>query len=71
MIKYDSLSQVPELLGKEAFETYNADAGGKTWDGKDIPAWENLTPEVRQHWISAALRIYSTTLLQFGNTKRD
>jgi hypothetical protein len=41
-------------IGKVAFEAYTAQAGGKTHDGKPIPAWEALTDSVRASWTAAA-----------------
>lgn len=40
--------------GQIAFEAYAATVGGRTHDGRTIPSWENLTPEVRAGWIAAA-----------------
>lgn len=41
-------------LGRVAFEGYCTASGGLTHDGKPIPTWENLTPEVRANWRAAA-----------------
>lgn len=41
---------------REAFNAYNA-AGpnpGKTWDGKDVPAWQDCGDQVRAKWRAAA-----------------
>lgn len=59
MIKFDDVSQVPNLLGKECYETFYEDM-------KDVPSWDYLELESKQRWTNAALRIYSTTLLQFN-----
>ena len=43
------------------FRKYCEDANNKTWDDKKIPEWDELTPEVRHHWIAAAkeaVRLY-------------
>ena len=47
--------------GQVAFEAYN-NAGanpGLTWDKKPVPAWENLSDDVRAKWAAAEL---ATTL---------
>lgn len=41
-----------------AFAAYNESAGGKTWDGKPIPTWEQLSEseggrKVQGHWRAA------------------
>lgn len=44
-------------LARVAFEAYGAAAGGKTWDGKDIPPFEAIrerTPHVASAWEAAA-----------------
>lgn len=44
-------------LGRVAFEAYSAEAGGKTFDGKDIPSWDDLhgdKPKVQAQWEAAA-----------------
>lgn len=40
-------------LAKVAFEAYNVQAGGKTWDGKDIPPFEEVGEKVQANWIAA------------------
>lgn len=46
-------------LGRAAFEAYVKSVGGKTWDGNDIPGWDDpkMTDKVRDGWIAAALQI--------------
>ncbi len=41
-------------LGQIAFEAYSKQVGGKTYDNKPIPQWENLSPEVQRGWEAAA-----------------
>jgi hypothetical protein len=40
-------------LAKTAFKAYNVQAGGKTWDGKPIPDWENVGEKVQANWVAA------------------
>jgi hypothetical protein len=34
-----------------AFNAYNEQAGGKTWDGKDIPPFSEVGDKVRMSWV--------------------
>lgn len=43
--------------GQVAFEAYNKQKGGKTWDGKDIPPWGKVGDEVQAGWNAAALAV--------------
>lgn len=43
-------------LAEEMFKSYNAQAGGKTWDGKDIPPFSECGEKVRANWEAAARR---------------
>lgn len=36
-----------------AFEAYTAKVGGRTHDGRTIPAWDDLTDPVRDGWLAA------------------
>jgi len=36
------------------FDAYNEQAGGKTWDGKDIPPFDEVGERVQSNWIAAA-----------------
>lgn len=47
MISYEELGQI-------AWDAYAKAVGGKTFDGKPLPAWEGLGPAQRQGWIGAA-----------------
>lgn len=44
-------------IGQIAFEAYSKSMGWKTYDGKDIPQWENLSSEVQKAWGAAARAI--------------
>ena len=44
-------------IGRVAFEAYAKSVGGKTWDGKDIPAWETVGKVVQDGWRSAAVAV--------------
>ena len=48
--------------GRIAFEAYN-NAGanpGLTWDKKPVPAWENLSDDVREKWNAAYSAVVSS-----------
>lgn len=40
------------------FAAYNAQAGGKTWDNKPIPPWEEVGEKVHANWQAAAGAAY-------------
>lgn len=40
-------------LAEVAFKAYNEAAGGKTWDGKDIPPFSDVGDKVRANWVAA------------------
>lgn len=44
-------------FAQEAFKAYNESAGGKTWDGRPIPTWEEVGDKVRSHWIAAVRKV--------------
>lgn len=44
-------------LGRIAFEAYSKSVGGKTYDNKPIPAWDDLTDQVRAGWTTAAAEV--------------
>ena len=41
-------------LARTMFDAYNKQAGGKTWDGKDIPPFDQVGDRVQANWIAAA-----------------
>lgn len=48
--------------GQVGYDAYKASTGGKTYDGRDMPTWEQVqanTPHVAKAWVSAALAIVS------------
>lgn len=55
-------------LAREAFNAYNAHAGGKTWDGKPTPPWEKLGEAVQGHW-RAGVMVASKRLSVLGTPK--
>lgn len=40
-------------LSQIAFEAYTNEKGGIAYDGTPIPAWENLSKEVKSGWRAA------------------
>lgn len=50
----------PEDVAREMFETYNAAGAnpGKTFDGRPVPSWPELSDDVRAKWIAAASNTY-------------
>lgn len=50
-------------LAAQAFEAYNASAGGKTWDGKDIPPFTEVGEKVQTHWRRAVAAVLAAVEL--------
>jgi hypothetical protein len=44
---------IPEL-GQIAYEAYSRHTGNKTFDGRDMPAWDDLNTAIRMAWQHAA-----------------
>lgn len=49
-----------ESLAKQAYDAYGDDAEWKTWDGRPMPTWDDLTTAVRDHWKAAIHSVCST-----------
>lgn len=43
-----------DLLGKAGYEAYAKSTGGKTFDGREMPKWEDLPQRIRDAWTQAA-----------------
>ena len=39
-----------KTFGQIAFEAYSESVGGKTWDGKEIPPYEDLPDPIKTAW---------------------
>lgn len=42
-----------QALARAAFDAYNAQAGGLTWDGKPIPPFDAVGERVQANWCAA------------------
>lgn len=51
----------PLALGRTGYEAYAAHTGGKTFDGRDMPAWDDLG-DIQAAWAVAAGAIYHAVL---------
>lgn len=47
---------IPFTLAQEMFNAYNAQGPNpwKTFDGRDVPKWDELNDQVRAKWVAAA-----------------
>jgi hypothetical protein len=45
-------------IAKLMWGAYATQAGGKTFDGKPLPSWEELGEERQSCWVAAALRTW-------------
>lgn len=39
--------------GQTAYDAYTVATGGKTWDGRDMPTWDQLGDRIRDAWTDA------------------
>jgi hypothetical protein len=60
----------PKSPGQASFEAYNSHGAnpGKTYDGKPVPTWKNLSDDVRAKWAAAELAAGRLRLGQFPPT---
>lgn len=42
-----------------AYDAYAAFTGGKTFDGRDMPTWENLPERIQNAWRAAVAAVTS------------
>lgn len=47
-----------EALGALGYAGYSKQTGGKTFDGRDMPKWEDLPPNIKAAWAAAAAAIH-------------
>lgn len=43
-----------------AYAAYARARDGKTHDGRDMPSWDNLGPEIQEAWETAAQAVLHT-----------
>jgi transcriptional regulator of met regulon len=48
-----------DQLAKIAYDAYCKQAGGKTFDGKPLPTFDELGAERQSCWIAAAKQLWS------------
>ena len=49
----DFLDSSPQGLAKQAWQAYSVQAGGVTFDGKPLPAWDDLGEDRQKCWVAA------------------
>lgn len=61
-------------LGRTAFEAYRKATAGKTWDGVDIPQWEELsgdTKATQDAWLEAAQAVVDVIVNDLRHSLAD
>ncbi len=48
--------------GEHGYEAYAESTGGKTFDGRDMPAWKDLPDRIQEAWHAAGLAIRAAVL---------
>ncbi|MFI6700325.1 hypothetical protein ACIBJC_15330 [Streptomyces sp. NPDC050509] len=51
------IDPTPLQLGQLAAAAYSESTGGRTHDGRPIPAWDDLGASVQAAWIAAATAV--------------
>jgi hypothetical protein len=46
-----------EAMGSVGYCAYAKETGGKTFDGREMPKWEDLPPNIKAAWAAAAREI--------------
>jgi hypothetical protein len=46
------------------YDAYAKSTGGKTFDGRDMPAWDALPERIQEAWVAAALAIVAPEQLE-------
>ncbi|QUI32427.1 hypothetical protein [Streptomyces alfalfae] len=49
---------LPHDLGQRAYAAYSEVTGGRTHDGRPMPAWTDLGEEIQAAWTVAASTLY-------------
>jgi hypothetical protein len=52
----------PLALGRTGYEAYADFTEGKTFDGRDMPNWDDLGSRIQSAWAMAAGAIYHAVL---------
>lgn len=52
---------LPEDVGKMAYEAYGESTGWKNFEGKPMPKWVNLPPNIQAAWIAAVRAVVDIT----------
>lgn len=56
----------PLALARTGYEAYADYTEGKTFDGRDMPAWDDLGDPIQNAWAMAAGAIYHAILTPPG-----
>ena len=56
--------------GRIGYEAYAHSTGGKTFDGRDMPRWEDLPDPIQTAWEAAGLAILANVGPQMRNAVR-
>lgn len=49
----------PEELAKVAYHAYGGVTDFKNYQGLPMPAWENLTPTIREAWKASVMAVWT------------
>lgn len=46
-------------LARLAYEAYGESTGGKTFDGRQMPDWDDLGEKIQTAWVAAAGAVFT------------
>lgn len=49
-----------KCYGQIGYEAYVQSTGGKTFDGRDMPKWEGLPPNIQKAWTDGTWEVIET-----------
>lgn len=66
--KENSSLQSDDLLGKIAYNAYTKSVGGKSWNGDDLPTWDEMSLDIKKErlvtaWKEAGQAVFKYTKL--------
>lgn len=59
------------MRGQIGYEAYAFSTGGKTWDGRNMPKWEDLPSHIRIAWDDAAEAIEDAVRVEIEEECQD
>lgn len=56
-VSFEPPKEEVKPFGQIGYEAYAKFTGGKTFDGRDMPLWKDITPKIQDAWCEASVAI--------------